>query len=368
MKKVKYYLLFIIIFMVFLGIKINRVSAEELKCNYKWHNSGMNTDDTIELTFNFDEDKITNTNPGTYWFDSNDGPKDRLFEGYEKYTEEYFVNIVKRKKKCPDKIFSVELSSPSNNSRKHIYVFNQDVLSNFEVITTSNVKYCTLKGLDGFIIPYSNCENGSANHNRWEYVEAGSDAKSFPLPFSCPKYTEYWSKKDFGIEKISKKYEKKCSDHERRQSNDCKEIYEMYTDKLTKLRQYCQSIMNYRDYESACVDKCINLNTELSQLYIVTGQVDPSDCNMSDTIISIVYNVLKWMKYIAPVLVIILSMIDFIKALASQDNDAMKKAQQKFVKRLVSAVILFLLPLIIDYVLRLFNLVDTKCDITNIFK
>ena len=70
---------------------------------------------------------------------------------------------------------------------------------------------------------------------------------------------------------------------------------------------------------------------------------------------------------LAPVLVIILGILDFVKALAAQDDDAMKKAQGKFVKRLIAAVVLFLLPLIIDYVLSVFNLVDDTCSINTIF-
>ena len=80
-----------------------------------------------------------------------------------------------------------------------------------------------------------------------------------------------------------------------------------------------------------------------------------------------VYNVLKWAKYIAPALVIILSMLDFIKAIASQSDDEMKKAQGKFVKRLIVAALLFLLPFIINFMLKTFGIYNSKRDVNNLF-
>ena len=67
------------------------------------------------------------------------------------------------------------------------------------------------------------------------------------------------------------------------------------------------------------------------------------------------------------VLVTILSMLDFIKAIASQSDDEMKKAQGKFVKRLIVAALLFLLPFIINFVLKTFGFYNSKCDITDLF-
>ena len=83
--------------------------------------------------------------------------------------------------------------------------------------------------------------------------------------------------------------------------------------------------------------------------------------------IDAVNNVLKWAKYIAPALIIVFTMLDFIKAIASQNDDDMQKAQSKFVKRLIVAAILFLLPLIINFILQTFGFYSEKCDITDLF-
>ncbi len=54
-------------------------------------------------------------------------------------------------------------------------------------------------------------------------------------------------------------------------------------------------------------------------------------------------------KYAGPILCLVLSTMDFIKAAAAQDKDALKKAAQTSLKRLGLAIILFFIPNIIDF-------------------
>lgn len=134
---------------------------------------------------------------------------------------------------------------------------------------------------------------------------------------------------------------------------------------LTTLKTFCKDVtasVDYSNYEYSCINLCLNINDDLPE-----SLSSPKDCGLSARIIAFIYNILKWVKYIAPVLVIILGILDFVKALAAQDDDAMKKAQGKFVKRMIAAVLLFLLPLIIDYVLSVFHLVNDSCNINKIF-
>ena len=49
-----------------------------------------------------------------------------------------------------------------------------------------------------------------------------------------------------------------------------------------------------------------------------------------------------------------------------KNDDDMKKAQSKFVKRLIVAALLFLLPLIINFVLQTFGFYNSGCDITDL--
>lgn len=63
-------------------------------------------------------------------------------------------------------------------------------------------------------------------------------------------------------------------------------------------------------------------------------------------------------KFAAPILVIVLSSMDYIKAITSHDAEDLKKANVKFVKRLVIGVIIFLLPFLLDFLFEAFGLFD----------
>lgn len=150
-----------------------------------------------------------------------------------------------------------------------------------------------------------------------------------------------------------------------------KKMIDNYNLHKSEFNAYCKSVLSTLDYvEGNCIDACIKLSEELSVLEIENGLKsaynEGAKCNVGSSIVNMIYNVLKWLKYIAPALVIIFTMLDFIKAISSQNDDDMKKAQGKFVKRLIVAALLFLLPLIINFILQTFGLFDSKCDITNL--
>lgn len=80
----------------------------------------------------------------------------------------------------------------------------------------------------------------------------------------------------------------------------------------------------------------------------------------------------KWIKdiffliqIIVPIMLLVLGSIDFIKAVAAQKDDDMKKTQSTFIKRLIIAVAIFLMPailnLIFSFLTDTFNI--TTCGI-----
>lgn len=64
------------------------------------------------------------------------------------------------------------------------------------------------------------------------------------------------------------------------------------------------------------------------------------------------------MKYAAIVILFALTIVDFAKAAASSDNDALKKALQKTIKRIIICIIIFFLPTLINFILSLLGVVD----------
>lgn len=65
--------------------------------------------------------------------------------------------------------------------------------------------------------------------------------------------------------------------------------------------------------------------------------------------------IFNYIKVIGPILVVLLSSLDFIKAVLGTDEKAMKEAQNKLIIRLVAAVALFLIPTLVQLLLQLIN-------------
>ena len=92
---------------------------------------------------------------------------------------------------------------------------------------------------------------------------------------------------------------------------------------------------------------------------VEVGFIDTRDQQISCTyifgedgeIIKLIKTLLNLVKIIVPVLVIVLGSLDFVSAIFSQDDGNMKKAQTKFIKRLIIAVAIFVAPSILKFIL-----------------
>ena len=62
--------------------------------------------------------------------------------------------------------------------------------------------------------------------------------------------------------------------------------------------------------------------------------------------------ILNYIKILGPILVVILSSMDFAKAIIASDDESMKKAEKKLMIRLVLAVALFLVPTLVSVMLN----------------
>lgn len=68
-------------------------------------------------------------------------------------------------------------------------------------------------------------------------------------------------------------------------------------------------------------------------------------------------------KIVVPILVIVLSSLDFAKSILNSDSDDFKKSQIKFAKRLVLSVVFFFLPIILNFILQTINSSMSTCGI-----
>lgn len=60
-------------------------------------------------------------------------------------------------------------------------------------------------------------------------------------------------------------------------------------------------------------------------------------------------------KIVSTILVVVMSILDFVKAMGSQDSNKMKQNINKVKKRVIIVVILLFAPTIIDFLLGLFS-------------
>lgn len=125
-----------------------------------------------------------------------------------------------------------------------------------------------------------------------------------------------------------------------------------------EIKTECRTILEYYNYsegEKYCIDSCLSIKDTLNEYRKGTDLYEDSsnvgECNVSARLLVWVSNILRWIKYILPVVVILLSILDFIKAIGSDKDDEMKKAQGRFIKRLIAAALVFLVPLVLEFVL-----------------
>ena len=96
------------------------------------------------------------------------------------------------------------------------------------------------------------------------------------------------------------------------------------------------------------------------------GEVVTVTCNMifgnrkdKDSLAYMIDEVMGYVHIIVPILIILLGSIDFARAVVAGKEDEMKKAQTTFIKRLIAGVFVFLVPVLIDVIMWLADMVWT---------
>lgn len=93
----------------------------------------------------------------------------------------------------------------------------------------------------------------------------------------------------------------------------------------------------------------------------VSTNVYAGSCPLGPNVTKDLYGALKIIRIVAPLLVIVYSTLDTIKALTKGDGGAeLKKVAQRFGKRAIYAVILFFLPMLIDIFMQMADVWDAN--------
>ncbi len=86
--------------------------------------------------------------------------------------------------------------------------------------------------------------------------------------------------------------------------------------------------------------------------------------NDPNSVAWLLQQVLNYIKILGPILVVVLSSVEFAKVIVNGDDEAMGKAQRKLVTRIILAACLFFIPTIVEAALNLFGFTsDATCGI-----
>ena len=87
---------------------------------------------------------------------------------------------------------------------------------------------------------------------------------------------------------------------------------------------------------------------------------DPDDPN---SVAWLVQKALNYVKLAGPLLVLVFTCIDYLKALVQSDDDTMTKNNKKLVTRIMLALLLFFIPLLVNVVLEQFAYSTITCGL-----
>ena len=113
----------------------------------------------------------------------------------------------------------------------------------------------------------------------------------------------------------------------------------------------CINIVKANALEPDYIYKLDDVEEESDSLF---GSVDDEDSTAH--FLDELFGIFKWM---APLLCLAFSIVEFVKAAASQDKEALSKAGVKTAKRVALALILFFIPTLINFLFPLLGWYST---------
>ena len=271
-----------------------------------------------------------------YFFDDSDDDID--FYVYASYFPNQTVYDNIEGKKCPG-IFKYEEYTVSGVDSKDIYlsIFNDDLDKDNTDHGASLLEYLKskiglTKKLDGYFILEE---------------EKDTPLEDLKDEFDCITYSS-------GLNEIRKAIDansnKSCDNNPR------------FNEKFQTLKELCSTFRSTADYATddegqtkakSCSKACSLINDHVAEMCGVTP--DTVACgSLGAKIVKWMYRIIRIVRYVVPIILILLSILEFVKALS--DEDKMKDATKHFVHRLIAAALIFIIPFILDFLLKIFSI------------
>jgi len=150
------------------------------------------------------------------------------------------------------------------------------------------------------------------------------------------------------VAEIEREHEETKSEIE----NEYKDVEENWNNTPEEVRSQVNSVFN--SFKS---NVQIDFKTGACDSYLG----DPKENGSPAYYLQFVFNL---MKYVAIILLLVLTIVDYAKAVASSNQDAIKKATTNTIKRIIIAAVIFILPMLIEFLFRVLGLYNsTTCGI-----
>lgn len=118
------------------------------------------------------------------------------------------------------------------------------------------------------------------------------------------------------------------------------------------------------DTDKANTDKTDNNNdVQYDQELECEGLL--GDPDNEDSVAWFIVKILNYLRLLGPLMVLVLSSLDFAKAILTSDDESLKKAQSNLITRLILAALLFVLPTLIEVILDIFGITSSDICIFN---
>lgn len=84
---------------------------------------------------------------------------------------------------------------------------------------------------------------------------------------------------------------------------------------------------------------------------------EPTNCKdlFGEEVTQVINDVMKIIRLVVPILLIILGITDFFRATFSDSEEGMKKDRDRFIKRIIAAIIVFIVPFFVNLILKIAN-------------
>ena len=119
----------------------------------------------------------------------------------------------------------------------------------------------------------------------------------------------------------------------------------------------------------AVISDSINSNSVVA---VISSLKDNKECkgilgnpDNEDSVAWFLVKILNYLRLLGPLMVLVLSSLDFAKAILTSDDESLKKAQSSLITRLILAALLFVLPTLIEVILDIFGFTSSDVCIFN---